>query len=98
MRARSELELRHGALAHEVLLVRVEALLALRRERDALQLLDGAPLHDGAAQRALLLTRGELRAMAGRCADAVADFDRVLTRSDARDPRALRGRAACTGR
>jgi hypothetical protein len=79
----------------ETLLVRVEALLALKREGELLRLLDGAALADGAASRALLVTRGRLRAVANRCAEAVADFDRVLAEAGRADMQALHGRAAC---
>ena len=79
----------------EILLVRVEALLALRRDRELLHLLDGTALADGAASRALLVTRGKLRAAANRCAEAVADFDRVLAEAGRADTQALLGRAAC---
>jgi hypothetical protein len=96
--ARHEAELAQHGLVHEVLLVRVEALLLLDRKAEVLRLLDRAYLADVAAQKSLLLTRGELRAAAGRCAEALGDFDRVLAKSNPPDPRALRGRAACAGK
>jgi hypothetical protein len=76
--ARHETELGKHGLVHEVLLVRVEALLLLDRKEEVLHLLDRAYLADVAAQKSLLLTRGELRAAAGRCTEALGDFDRVL--------------------
>jgi hypothetical protein len=81
--------------AHEALLVRVEALLALKRDAELLQLLDGMPLADVAASRTLLTIRGRLRASAKRCAEAVADFDRVLVEAGNKDKQALLGRALC---
>jgi hypothetical protein len=90
-------ELSRNGLGHEVLLVRVEALLLLHRDKDVLRLLDGTSLTDVAAQRSLLLTRGELRAAAGRCGEALGDFEVVLAKSNPPDQRALQGRAACQG-
>ena len=81
--------------SHEAFLVRVDALLALKREGDLLRLLDGAALVDGAASRTLLVTRGRLRAAANRCAEAAADFDRILAEAGHADMQALQGRAAC---
>jgi outer membrane PBP1 activator LpoA protein len=80
---------------HEALLIRVEALLALKRDRDLLRLLDGAPLVDVAASRSLLVTRGRLRAAAKRCTEAVTDFDRALAEPGRKDRQALLGRALC---
>ena len=80
---------------HEALLIRVEALLALKRDADLLRLLDGMPLAEVAASRTLLATRGRLRAAAKRCAEAVADFDRVLAETGRKDRQALLGRAQC---
>jgi hypothetical protein len=80
---------------HEALLVRVEALLALKRDADLLRLLDGTLLDDVAASRTLLTTRGRLRAAAQRCAEAIADFDRVLSEPGRTNKQALLGRAAC---
>jgi len=92
---------RHGtqlgksAFAHEALLLRVEAMLALGRKGEVLRLLDGAALTDVAASRSLLVTRGELRASANRCADALGDFNLVLARSKQADRQALLGRSVC---
>jgi hypothetical protein len=80
---------------HEALLIRVEALLALKRDPDLLRLLDAMPLADVAASRTLLTTRGRLRAAAQRCAEAVADFDRALAEPGRKDRQALLGRAQC---
>jgi hypothetical protein len=91
-------ELERGGLAHEVLILRVEALLALDRRPEVLRLLDGASLTDVAASRALLVTRGQLRAAANRCGDGVGDFDLVLARSPQPDRQALLGRALCRKR
>lgn len=90
--------LEQGALAHEALIVRVEALLLLRRDVEALHFLDLATLGNVAAQRPLLLTRGELRAAHGRCAEALEDFALVLAASQPADPRAWRGQAECLRR
>lgn len=87
-----------GTLAPEAARARIEALLRLDRNADALALLDGtAPAATGTG-RDLLIARGELRAAAGRCAAASADFDRLLRADrplDAITERALWGRASC---
>jgi hypothetical protein len=88
-------QLSKSAFAHEALLLRVEAMLALGRKDEVLRLLDGAALTDVAASRSLLVTRGELRAAANRCADGLGDFDLVLARSKQADRQALFGRAMC---
>jgi hypothetical protein len=88
-------ELAKGPYSHEALLVRVDALLALHREDDLLGLLDRTNLSDVAAARALLYTRGHLRAAAHRCADAIDDFNRVLAEAGQAGRQALRERAAC---
>jgi hypothetical protein len=80
---------------HEALLIRVEALLALKRDAELLRLLDGEALADVAASRTLLTTRGRLRAVAKRCPEAMADFDLVLGESGGKDRQALLGRAFC---
>jgi tetratricopeptide (TPR) repeat protein len=85
-------------LVHEAMLLRVEALLALKRSDEALSLLDRKSLSNVAASRTLLLARAELRAAAGRCADSLADFDLVLSRAQQRDEQALYGRAVCRTR
>jgi hypothetical protein len=88
-------ELAQAGFDHEALILRVEALLALNRRAEVLRFLDGAALADVAASRALLVTRGQLRAAAHRCADAMGDFELVLARSRQVDRQALEGRAIC---
>jgi tetratricopeptide (TPR) repeat protein len=86
-----------GTLAREAALLRAEALLVLGRDAAALQALDAIVLHADAGDRRASLARGELRASAGRCAEAAGDFTRVLA-TDARDELAARsfyGRGAC---
>jgi hypothetical protein len=91
-------ELKQSAFVHEAMLLRVEALLSLKRSDEALDLLDGKPLSNVAASRALLLTRAELRAAAGRCTDSLSDFDLLLARAQRPDEQALYGRAVCRSR
>jgi hypothetical protein len=88
-------ELSSGTFAEESLLLRVESMMALGDRNAVLRLLDGESLTDVAASRVLLVTRGELRASANRCAEAIGDFDLVLV--EARQPprQALLGRARC---
>jgi hypothetical protein len=88
-------ELEGNALAREALLVRTEAMLALGRKDEALRLLDRTGLTAGAASRALLLMRGELRAAADRCAEAIGDFSLVLADASRPPRRALDARATC---
>jgi TolA-binding protein len=86
-----------GTLAREAALARVEALLALGRDTVALEVLDRLALDDSAVDRPVALARAELRAAAGRCADAVGDFARVRggAGDDAVAARALYGQAIC---
>lgn len=86
-----------GALRTEARIARVEALIALDRRRDALPLLEAIEDGGGALTRNVRITRGELRAEAGRCPEALRDFDAVLAVSerDAAGARALYGRASC---
>lgn len=91
-------ELGQSALVHEAMLLRVEALLDLKRSKEALDLLDSKALSSVAASRSLLLTRAQLRAAAGRCADSLADFDLLLARARRPDEQALYGRAVCRSR
>lgn len=88
-------ELEKSTVRHEALLLRVEAMLKLERRSEVLSLLDDASLAGVAASRTLLLTRGELRASAGRCAEAVTDFDLVLAQTQGHNKRALAGIAKC---
>ncbi|HTA21331.1 MAG TPA: tetratricopeptide repeat protein [Polyangia bacterium] len=86
-----------GPLAREAAMLRAEALLVLGRDPAALQVLDALVFGADAGDRRASLARGELRASAGRCAEAAGDFTRVLA-SDARDELAARsfyGRGAC---
>jgi hypothetical protein len=90
-----------GPLRTEAELVRVEALLQDGRRGDALRLLDPLKAPWSGRRRDLLVSRGELRAQAGRCAEAMVDFGVVLsgeTRDDAIAERALHGRASCRSR
>jgi hypothetical protein len=91
-------ELRESAFVHEAMLLRVEALLSLKRSGEALDLLEGKALANVAASRTLLLTRAELRAAAGRCADGLTDFNLLLARAQQPDEPALYGRAVCRSR
>lgn len=88
-------ELKGNAFAEEALLLRVEALLALRQQPEALRLLDGLSLANAASSSVLLLTRGQLRASANRCAEAVTDFDLALARTLRPSKQALLGRSQC---
>jgi hypothetical protein len=89
-----------GELGAEADLVRVEALLAIGERATALRVLDARVVESSPRARQLLLVRGELRAAAGRCADATADLTRVLSQppSDELDERALFARASCRSR
>ncbi|HXJ21357.1 MAG TPA: hypothetical protein VMT03_14090 [Polyangia bacterium] len=87
-----------GPLAPEATRARIEALLKLHRNVEALALLDGAALAPSGGGRDLLIARAELRSAAGRCAAAVADLDRLLAADrplDSITERAFWGRAAC---
>jgi tetratricopeptide (TPR) repeat protein len=91
----------NGRLGAEASLIRVEALLAFGDRAAALRLLDDdASLGHGPRARELLVLRGELRASANRCAEAVADLGRSLsaTPHDTVDERALFARASCLSR
>jgi hypothetical protein len=90
-----------GPLALEARVGRVEALLQLGRREDALAILDLMTLPSTGKRRDMLVTRGELRARAGRCAEALIDFGLTLTREaqdDVAAERALYGRASCRAR
>jgi tetratricopeptide (TPR) repeat protein len=95
-----------GVLASEARSARLEALLALDDRRGALALLDERTAFAGRLGAEQLLTRAELRASAGRYADALGDFDRALAAggpldtsaaSSADAERALYGRAVTLG-
>jgi len=85
-----------GTLADEARRGRVDALLMLGRDAEALQALDELELSPVGRGLELRLIRGELRAAAG-CVGATADFDAVLARvpGTALAERALWGRALC---
>jgi hypothetical protein len=90
-----------GALLDEASTTRIEALLRLGRRPRALALLDARMLEPVGRARELLASRGELRAEAERCDDAIQDFDALLADDGAADgaaERALYGRAACRSR
>jgi hypothetical protein len=84
-----------SAFSGERSALEVEALLALRRDREALQKLDGMNVEKLPRSGERLVVRGELRAAARRWLDAKEDFDRALSRvsgSPAWHERALWGR------
>jgi hypothetical protein len=89
-----------GELSHEAERTRVEALLLLGRSRPALQVLDAMSFGASSRDLQLHLVRGELRAEAGRCAEAEGDFADVLGRAGGSEgaARALYGRASCRSR
>jgi hypothetical protein len=82
-----------GQLGLEARLLRVEILLASRRESDALALLDHMGIAGVPRARELRTVRGELRIKLGRCADGRADLNAVLAAGTA-DPLAQRARRA----
>ena len=86
-----------GDLGIERAMLRAEALLALGDKKQALRVLDVLPTGAAAFNRRLRVARGELRADQDRCAEAMADFQDVLSPAlhDDEDERALRGRAVC---
>ena len=86
-----------GGLETEWATLRAEALLELGDKQEALRVLDSLPTGAAAFNRRLRVARGELRANQNRCAEAITDFQRVLSPEphDDEDARALRGRAVC---
>jgi hypothetical protein len=87
-----------GRLQTEVIFLRTDALLALGRDREALERLDATPLGITSGDRRLRLVRAELRAAASRFRQAVDDFGAVLTApavDQDTEERALYGRASC---
>ena len=79
---------------------RVDVLVALNRDADALEQLDAAALDavdtvDGAVARGLRIQRAELRSKRRRCEGAITDFDPLVATKDAIGARALYGRAIC---
>jgi hypothetical protein len=85
-----------GLLRADAALVRIEALLALDRDGEALALLEPLDLEQSPRADELHVVRGELRARRS-CTQAIADFDAALRRpvAPALAERALRGRAVC---
>ena len=88
-----------GTLALEAQVARVDALLALGRQSEALSILNHLPLAHIGRGGELRLLRAELRAKED-CGLALADFDVLVRRplSPALEERALYGRAACEER
>jgi hypothetical protein len=88
-----------GALANEGRIARLDALLALGKRGEALHVIESIDLSGVPRAGELTTLRGELRAEAGRCREAIADFDHVLGKSEGRiEERALYGRGACRSR
>jgi hypothetical protein len=87
-----------GALRPEAEVARVDALLSLGRRGEALAALEAVNVGGLPRARELGVVRGELRAEAGRCKEAVRDFDAAAKSGDALGERALWGRAACRAR
>jgi hypothetical protein len=85
-----------GALAQEALVARVDALLALGRQSEALTILNRLPLAHIGRGGELRLQRAELRAK-DDCGLALVDFDVLVKHAlaPALAERALYGRAAC---
>jgi hypothetical protein len=86
-----------GLLRDEAAVTRIEALLALDRNREALQRLEMlAPALLDRSPR-LQVTRGELRAAHARCSEALDDFAAVAANQPGAEiaRRIERGRAAC---
>jgi TolA-binding protein len=91
-------ELGSGALASEANATRIEALLRLGRNGQALTLLDGQRLSAQGLGREMLVARAELRAERARASAAIRDFDLILSspgHADGITERALYGRATC---
>lgn len=88
-----------GRLRDEAQAARVDALMQLDRRSDALQVLDSATLARLARGSELRLLRGELRAHAGRCREALSDFSATWQIEGSREgdsgQRALYGLATC---
>jgi hypothetical protein len=71
-----------GVLADEARATRIEAAVAAKDLRTATRLVERAAIPAGRSGVAILVMRGELRAQAGRCGDAVADFTQVLAQGN----------------
>ena len=91
-----------GILESEALSARLEAVIQMNDRKTALRLLDGRSTFAGRLGWQQLLTRAELRTSAGRHADGLTDFNRLLAPSGLTAPddleRALYGRAVCLGK
>jgi hypothetical protein len=92
-----------GELTIEATAARVEALLALGRRSQALQILDGVSDDAAVTSPARTLLRGELRSAAGRCAQALRDFAAVESATvvggtNDLGSRALLGHGTCSAR
>jgi hypothetical protein len=87
----------NGLLHREALLTKISALVANDREAEALALLDETKLDDHPRSLELTILRGELRARAHRCTDAVGDFESALARDleSTLRARAAKGLARC---
>jgi hypothetical protein len=75
--------------------------LSLDRRSEALRVLDSLVIERLPRGAELGVLRAELRAQAGRCADAIADFDRCATTprcGPQSEERAIFGRASCRGK
>jgi hypothetical protein len=86
-----------GALGIEAKVARAEVLLGLARKAQALAVLDSLVLASLPRARELETLRGELRAQSGRCSEARADLEQVLS-IDSHDDlgrRATRALAIC---
>jgi hypothetical protein len=85
-----------GVMRPSAQLVRIDALLALGRQDEALALLNATELGGNPRADELQITRAELRARRD-CGAAMTDFTHALARTppDALTERALRGRALC---
>jgi hypothetical protein len=91
-----------GPLADEARTTRIEAWLRSGDRGSALAALDTLMLRPWGRARALRAARADLRAEAGRCAEALTDFEALLASDaaagDAIAERALFGRASCLAR
>jgi hypothetical protein len=91
-----------AALADEARRTRIEAWLQQGERAQALAALDALSLRPWGRGRALRATRADLRAEAGRCPEALVDFEALLAgdagASDTIAERALFGRASCRAR
>ncbi len=87
-----------GLLWREAEAVRVDALMSLGRHKETLAVLDRLSIQDFPRARELGIVRGELRLEAGRCKEAIADFETGLSGLDSLAERARYGRAVCRAR